>query len=85
MQIPEDITADVQRRLARIEGQLGGIQRMLAEHRECRDVVNQMRAAERALGRTRVRLLASGLRYCAEDPTRSLQLDELEDLLVQSS
>jgi DNA-binding FrmR family transcriptional regulator len=85
MRIPEQITADIRRRLARIEGQLRGIQRMLDEPRECRDVVSQMRAAERALERARLRLLASGMRYCAEDPARSMQLDELEDLLLRSS
>ncbi len=68
MEINEEVTADLQRRLRRIEGQVRGIQGMLAERRECRDVVTQVAAASRALEQVGFRMLAAGLTSCLEDP-----------------
>ena len=84
MQIPDPIADDVRRRVARAEGQLRGIQSMLVEQRDCRDVVAQLAAAERAVHRARVRLIAAGIRYCAQDPERAADVDELERLLSRS-
>lgn len=85
MQVPDHIAANVGRRVARAEGQLRGVQAMLDEGRDCREIVGQMRAAERALQRARVHLLAAGMRYCAQHPDREVDIDELEALLVASS
>lgn len=85
MQIPDPVADDVRRRVARAEGQLRGIQKMLTEQRDCRDVVAQLSAAERAIHRARVRLLAAGIRYCAADPDRGVDADELENLLLRTS
>lgn len=40
---------DLHRRLRRIEGQVQGIQRMLDDERECREIVQQLNAAQAAL------------------------------------
>lgn len=85
MQIPDPIADDVRRRLARAGGQLRGIEKMLTEQRDCRDVVAQLSAVERAIHRARIRLLAAGIRYCAVDPERGSDADELENLLLRSS
>jgi DNA-binding FrmR family transcriptional regulator len=85
MRIPDPIADDVRRRVARAEGQLRGIQKMLSEERDCADVIAQLSAAERAVQRARVRLIAAGIRYCAQDPERSADVDELERLLSTSS
>jgi DNA-binding FrmR family transcriptional regulator len=85
VQMPDEVTEEVRRRVARAEGQLRGIQRMLVDSEDCRDVVAQLSAAERAIHRARVRLLAAGIRYCAQDPDRYPDADELEDLLLRSS
>ncbi|MBS3941447.1 MAG: metal-sensitive transcriptional regulator [Actinobacteria bacterium] len=85
MQIPAPITQDVQRRIARAEGQLRGIQAMLADERDCRDVVAQLTAVERAIHRARLRLLTAGIRYCAQDPALGEDADEFEALLLRSS
>jgi DNA-binding FrmR family transcriptional regulator len=66
-----DVKAELQRRLARIEGQVRGIQNMLAEDRECRDVVTQIAAASKALEQVGFRLLASGLTTCLQDPEKA--------------
>lgn len=68
MKIPEETTADLVKRLRRIEGQVRGIQAMLAEERECADVVTQIAAANKALEQVGFKLLASGLTYCLSNP-----------------
>ena len=50
------------RRLRQVEGQVRGIQQMLADGRDCRDVVTQMSAANKALEQAGFVLVAAGLR-----------------------
>ncbi len=71
MELPEDTIADLIRRLRRVEGQVRGIQQMLSEGRDCRDVVTQISAANKALEQTGFTLVAAGLTWCLEDPERS--------------
>ena len=71
MELPEKTTADLQRRLRRIEGQVRGIQQMLEAGRDCRDVVTQISAASKALEQAGFLLVAAGLRYCVSDPEAS--------------
>ncbi len=71
MDLPEETVTDVIRRLRRVEGQVRGIQQMLEEKRDCRDVVTQMSAANKALEQAGFVLVAAGLTWCLEDPERS--------------
>ena len=71
MDLPEETVTDVIRRLKRVEGQVRGIQQMLAEGRDCRDVVTQMSAANKALEQAGFVLVAAGLTWCLEDTERS--------------
>jgi len=68
MPFPDEVVTDVTRRLRRVEGQIRGVQGMLAEGRECRDVVAQLSAATRALEQAGLRLVSAGLTYCLEHP-----------------
>ncbi|HWJ60760.1 MAG TPA: metal-sensitive transcriptional regulator [Acidimicrobiales bacterium] len=68
MDLPDQVTDDVRRRLHRVSGQLAGIERMLDEGRECKDVVTQISAATKALEQTGFKLVAAGLTYCIENP-----------------
>jgi DNA-binding FrmR family transcriptional regulator len=68
MELPPDIVDDVRKRLRRAAGQVQAVERMLAERRECRDVVTQLSAATRALEQAGFRLVAAGLTYCLENP-----------------
>lgn len=68
MELPEDVTNDVRTRLHRVLGQLQGIERMLDDKRECRDVVMQISAATKGLEQAGFRLVAAGLEYCVENP-----------------
>lgn len=53
------------RRLRRVEGQVGGLIRMLEGGRDCTDVITQLAAASRALDRVGFLMVASELRKCA--------------------
>ena len=68
MQLPDEVVEDVRKRLHRVGGQIQGIERMLDEKRECRDVVTQISAATKALEQAGFRLVAAGLSYCVENP-----------------
>jgi DNA-binding FrmR family transcriptional regulator len=71
MELPEETLADLHRRLRRVEGQIRGLQQMLEEQRDCRDVVTQISAASKALDQVGFVLVAAGLSWCLEDPQRS--------------
>ncbi len=71
MQFPEEVVADVRTRLRRVAGQVQGIERMIEEGRECRDIVTQLSAATKALEQAGFKLVAAGLTYCVEDPERA--------------
>ncbi len=71
MELPEATVADLTNRLRRVEGQVRGIQQMLADGRDCRDIVTQMSAATKALEQSGFLLVAAGLTWCLEDPERS--------------
>jgi len=71
MELNDDVKDDLHKRLRRVEGQIRGIQAMLAEDRECRDVVTQIAAATKALEQVGFRLLAAGLTSCLADPARA--------------
>jgi len=71
MQLPEETVDDLIKRLKRIEGQIRGVQQMLADSRDCRDVVTQISAASKALDQTGFVLVAAGLTWCLADPKRS--------------
>lgn len=81
MDIPQETLDDLRRRLRRIEGQVRGIEQMLAEERACRDVLTQLSAAKKALEQTGFLLVAHGLAWCVAHPTEAeAEGNSLEDL-----
>ena len=71
MDLPQETIDDLIRRRRRVEGQVRGLQQMLADGRDCREVVTQMSAANKALEQAGFVLVAAGLTWCLEDPDRS--------------
>ena len=71
MQLPEETVEDLLKRLKRIEGQVRGIQLMLTEERDCRDVVTQVSAATKALEQVGFSIVAAGLTWCIANPKQS--------------
>ena len=50
--------------LRRIEGQVRGIQKMISERKYCVEILNQIQAIHKALGRVEERILDKHLRGC---------------------
>ena len=71
MELPDDVIANVRTRLHRVSGQLAGIERMLDDGRECKDVVTQISAATKALEQAGFKLVAAGLTYCLTNPEQA--------------
>ena len=63
----------VQARLQRIEGQVRGIRRMVAEDRYCIDVLTQVNAAKAALDSVALLLLEDHVEHCVTDAINSGQ------------
>lgn len=59
------------KRLARIEGQVRGLQRMVAEDTYCIDVLTQVNAASAALKGVAVGLLDEHVRHCVRQATEA--------------
>jgi DNA-binding FrmR family transcriptional regulator len=55
---------DYLRRLRRIEGQVRGLQKMVADDKYCIDIVTQVSATTRALQSVAIGLLDDHLRHC---------------------
>ncbi|MGB8859098.1 MAG: metal-sensitive transcriptional regulator [Ilumatobacteraceae bacterium] len=87
MQLPPDTTADLLRRLARIEGQVRGLQAMLRDGRQCREVVTQLSAVGKALDQVGFKMLATGMAACMADAEVASQsgfdLEEVERLFLK--
>ncbi len=67
------------KRLARIEGQVRGLSRMVEDERYCIDVLTQIHAAQAALDGVALGLLDDHVRHCmqAGSPGQRAQVDEL--------
>ena len=68
MELPDEVVKDLSLRLRRAEGQVHAVEAMLADGRECRDIVTQLSAATRALEQAGFRLISAGLTWCIEHP-----------------
>lgn len=62
---------DYLKRLARIEGQVRGLQRMVSEDQYCIDVLTQVNAVSAALKGVAVGLLDEHVRHCVREATES--------------
>jgi DNA-binding FrmR family transcriptional regulator len=87
MELPAEVIDDVRNRLHRVAGQLAGIERMLDDGRECRDVVTQVRAATKAIEQAGFRLVSAGLAYCLANPDEAAAsgypLDAVEKMFMK--
>lgn len=81
MRFPEDVNKDVITRLRRLEGQIRGLQRLVDDGNECRDIVTQLAAAKGALDRIGFKLMAAALSHADADADTA----ELERLFLKLS
>ncbi|MEP7201666.1 MAG: metal-sensitive transcriptional regulator [Ilumatobacteraceae bacterium] len=87
MELPATTVDDLVARLRRVEGQLRGIQQMLTDGRECRDVVTQISAASKALDQAGFKLIASGITYCLAHPDEAARdgyaIDDVQKMFMK--
>ena len=89
MELDTEITENLTKRLARIEGQVRAIRSMIEDGRECREIITQISAASTGLEQVGFRLLSSGMQRCLQDPKQGAKegftLDEVEKLFLKLS
>lgn len=73
----------VQKSLNRVEGQVRGIAKMVAEDRYCIDVVTQIEAARAALARIEAELLRQHLSHCVKKAMTSKDAGETEKVIEE--
>jgi DNA-binding FrmR family transcriptional regulator len=70
------------RRLARVEGQVRGLQRMVEEDRYCIDVLTQMAAVQSAVQGVALALLDDHVRHCVLDADADLRDERTAELMA---
>lgn len=67
-----------QKRLRRIEGQIRGLQNMVADDRYCADIIVQIASAQEALRGVARNLMKNHLHHCAAKALRSAKKSEAD-------
>jgi CsoR family transcriptional regulator, copper-sensing transcriptional repressor len=70
------------KRLRRVQGQVGGIERMVAEDRYCIDVLTQISAAQAALDKIALGLLDEHAQHCVAGAAEGEQVEKTEELMA---
>jgi DNA-binding FrmR family transcriptional regulator len=70
------------KRLARIKGQVGGVERMVREDRYCIDVLTQIAAIEAALDKVALGLLDDHARHCVVGGAPELRDERTAELMA---
>jgi DNA-binding FrmR family transcriptional regulator len=81
-----DDKQDLTRRLRRIGGQVGGVERMIEEERYCIDILTQISAIRSALDRVAIEVLDDHARHCvvgATDGERDERTGEMMDAVAR--
>ncbi|MDT8305573.1 MAG: metal-sensitive transcriptional regulator [Anaerolineae bacterium] len=79
---------DLHRRLRRIEGQVRGVQRMLEDDRDCREIVQQLNAVHAAVGTATHQFMRAYAKDCLlqagdEGQDAAAVIDDLLDLIAK--
>jgi len=72
----EAMKSEVMKRLRRIEGQVGGLHRMVESDRYCVDVLTQINAVRAALHKVEERILHDHVSHCVADAFASGDVTE---------
>ena len=70
------------KRLARIEGQVRGVSRMVEDERYCIDVLTQIGAIEAALDKVALGLIDDHTRHCVMHADGEDQAEKVEELVA---
>ena len=77
----EELQADLQKRLNRVIGQLGGVKAMLDDNRYCGDVLVQLAAAESAVRSISSRLLQNHLETCVVEQIQRGNVEVVDEVM----
>ncbi|MCH8799539.1 MAG: metal-sensitive transcriptional regulator [Chloroflexi bacterium] len=69
--IETELENNLQDRLSRIEGHVRGIKNMLADHRDCDDILTQVSGVKAAINQVAILLLEGHLETCVADGFRT--------------
>lgn len=81
--LPDDQKKQLLSRLRRIEGQAGGLVRMVEADKYCIDVLQQMAAVQGALAQASKMLIRSHLETCVVDAFKSRKTEERERVISE--
>ena len=84
VELKPDEMVGVVNRLRRAQGQIGGVVRMIEQGRDCKDIVTQLAAVNRALDRAGFAIIATSLKQCLIEPdgADSVDTQALEKLFL---
>lgn len=82
LNIDEGAVREIVARLARVEGQVRAIQRMIDERRDCHAIVHQLGAARTALERATAQLMVSSLTQCIRTAKSGSDEVEIQKLMA---
>ena len=81
-----DNKEDLLKRLRKVSGQVGGLERMVDEERYCIDILTQVSAVQAALDKVAVALLDDHARHCvvgATEENREAKTEEMMDAVAR--
>jgi len=88
MHVSSEVKADLTRRLKRLEGQVRGVQRMLEEDRDCREIIQQLAAIRSATHQASLVVVREHAAAClfksGEQASPQDVLDSLIDVLQKA-
>ena len=70
------------KRLARIEGQVRGIAKMVDEERYCIDVLTQISAVQKAIDAVAIGVLDDHVRHCVLGASGETQAERLDEVMA---
>jgi DNA-binding FrmR family transcriptional regulator len=73
---------DYLKRLRRIEGQVGGLSRMVTDERYCIDILTQISAIQAALDKVALGLMDGHARHCIHEGAKEGRADEMASELM---
>jgi CsoR family transcriptional regulator, copper-sensing transcriptional repressor len=79
----DQVKEDIQKRLRRIEGQVRGVQKMLDDGRECREIIQQLTAIRSAVQNASALYIQAYTKQCLRDDLEGLEdREQLVDDLI---
>lgn len=76
----DEMRDDVQKRLNRIIGQLGGVKTMIDDNRYCGDVLTQLSAAQSGLNALSALILQNHMETCVVEQIQQGNMEVIEEL-----